>query len=194
MGTILLRVDPNGIDIDGEVVRHHHLGKEAEEDEHDALREVVVLERLVDMQLSQKVLRAFDRACHQLGVEHHIEGIEAKVAFGFLGATIDLYHIAEALECVERQTDGQDDMCLVEESLVFEDKEDGEGGDDTCHQPSLALAGGAPIAFYHQRGRIVNNDSDKKDKDVYGLKPHVKEAAGRQEPSPPPLVGQEVID
>lgn len=182
------------VDIDGEVVGHYHLGKEAEEDEHNALREVVATEGLVYPKLSEKILRTLDRACYQLGIEHDIERIEAKMPFGLLVAPIYFDNIAEALEGMERKTDGQDEMRFMEQALVFEDKEDYECGDDAGHQPRLALAGVTPIAFYHQRGGIVYNDGDKKDKDVYGLEPHVEEAAGGQEPSPPPLIGQEVIN
>ena len=191
---VLLRVGPDGIDIDGEVVGHHHLGKEAEEDEHDALREVVAPERLVDTQLSEQVLRALDRACHQLGVEHDVEGVDAQMLFWLLVAAIDLYHIAEALEGVERQADGEDDMCLMEESLVLEDEEDGESGDDACHQPRLTFTWIVAATLNHQCCGVVDEDGGQQYKDVYGLEPHIEEAAGSQQPAPTPSVGQEVVD
>ena len=112
------------------------------------------------------------------------------MAFGLLVATIDFYHIAEALEGVERQTYGQDEVCLVEETLVFEDKEDGEGRDDAGHQPSFTFARIATTALNHQRCEIVNDDSGEEYEYIYRLEPHVEETAGCQKPSPTPLVGQ----
>ena len=116
------------------------------------------------------------------------------MSFGLLVATVDLYHIAETLEGVERETDGENEVCLVEEALVFEDEDDGEGGDDACHKPSLAMSWVATATLNHQRSRVVDKDGGEENKDVDGLEPHVEEAAGRQEPTPAPLVWKKVVD
>ena len=78
-------------------------------------------ERLWDAQLPEEVLWSLDRAGDKLGVEHDVKGVDAKVFLRLLTATIHLYHIAEALEGVERQPNGQDDVGFAEQPLVLED-------------------------------------------------------------------------
>jgi hypothetical protein len=60
------------------------------------------------IELVKEVLRAFDGPSDELGVKHNIKGVDAEVMFGFLPATVNFNHIAEALERVKGETDGKD--------------------------------------------------------------------------------------
>ena len=62
------------------------------------------------VQLTQKASWSLNRASDQLREKHHIERVVAEVPLRLLVTTIHLYHIAHALEGVERQTDGKDDV------------------------------------------------------------------------------------
>src|SRR5579863_9454704 len=57
------------------------------------------------IKLVQYVLRTFDRACHQLGIKHHIQCINPKMPFRFLIPAIDLDRIAHCLKSMKRQSD-----------------------------------------------------------------------------------------
>ena len=54
-------------------------------------------------------MRALDRPSDQLGVEHHIECIDAKMPFGLIVPTIYLNDVAEALEGVEGESDRENE-------------------------------------------------------------------------------------
>ena len=62
------------------------------------------------VKLVQEVLRAFNRTGNQLRVEHDIERINAEVALGLLIAPVNLNDVAQALEGMEREPDGEDDF------------------------------------------------------------------------------------
>ncbi len=62
------------------------------------------------VELSEQVLWPLDGAGHQLRVEHHVESIVAEVPFRLLVAAIDLNDVAQALERVEGEADGQGDV------------------------------------------------------------------------------------
>src|SRR5437660_12433954 len=62
------------------------------------------------IELVEQVLRPFDRARHELRKKHYIGGIGDDVCLGLLPASIDLDNVAQALKCVKRQTDRQDDV------------------------------------------------------------------------------------
>ena len=92
------------------MVGHHHLDKQSEQDEPHAFGDVLVAEILMLVQLAQEVARSLNRAGDQLREKHHIERIITEVSFRLLVAAIHLDHITHALERVERQTDGEDDV------------------------------------------------------------------------------------
>ena len=92
------------------MVGYHHLDEEAEEDEPHAFGDIVIVELLLLMQLPQQVARPFDGARDELWEKHHIECIIAEMPLRLLVAAIHLNDIAHALEGMERQADGQDDV------------------------------------------------------------------------------------
>ena len=59
------------------------------------------------MELPQDVLWALDGPSHQLGVEHNVERVNAKMSLGFLVPPIHFNRIAHGLKRMKRQTDGQ---------------------------------------------------------------------------------------
>ena len=51
----------------------------------------------------------FDRASHQLRIEHHVKRIDPKISFCLLAATIHFNHVAQTLKSVERESDRKND-------------------------------------------------------------------------------------
>ena len=92
------------------MVGHHHLDEEAEQDKAHALGDILIAKLLLLVELVHQVARAFNGARDQLWEEHHIECIIPEMPFSLLVATKHLDDITHALESVERQADGQDDM------------------------------------------------------------------------------------
>ena len=69
----------------------------------------LVVELVLLVELVQQVLRPLDRTGDELREEHHVGRVDDEVPLGRLPSRVDLDHVAEALECVERQADRQDD-------------------------------------------------------------------------------------
>ena len=94
------------VNIFAQMVGHHHLDEEAEQDKTHTLGDILIAKLLLRMELVQQVARAFNGARDQLWEEHHIERIIAEMPFSLLVAAIHLDDITHALEGVERQSDG----------------------------------------------------------------------------------------
>ena len=98
---VLVEMTEHLIDIFAQMVGHHHLGEESKEDETHAFGDVVVIESLLLMQLSQQIARTLDGTRDQLWEKHHIERVIAEMPLRLLVPTIHLKHIAHALESME---------------------------------------------------------------------------------------------
>ena len=160
------------------------------------------------MELVQQVARAFNGARDQLWEEHHIERVIAEMPFSLLVAAIHLDDITHALESVERQADGQNDMRqemglyaqrgteLVEiggkKVQILENQQHRERTHDADDEKCFLQFVLVGITFHQDTRRIIDDDGDQQDEDVLGHKPHVEHAAGRQQHQPSPLVGQQV--
>ncbi len=159
-----------------------------------------VLKAVLLTELVQQVLRPFDGPCHQLGIEHDVKGIDAEMPLRLLVPPVYLDDIAEALEGVERQSDGQDQVqCSdgivpphrlgqmgqvgVEEIEIFEHEKNQAGGHDTEYQIILPPC---PLGLFDPNTRkIVHYNSECKNKDVYRDKIHIEQAAGPKQKTPP---------
>ena len=72
--------------------------------------EIVIGKRLVFVKLMQKVLRALDRARHQLRKEHHKQREESKVVFDFLTSAVHVDGVGQRLKHMERNANWQNEM------------------------------------------------------------------------------------
>ena len=205
-------VSGRGVDrIDGgpDIVGDHDFQEEAVEHQAQTVRDVFVLERLLLVQLTQKVLGAFDGTRHQLWVEHDVQSIVAQVALGALAAAVDLDNVAQALEGVERQADGQRDVqyplrvgpsevlsqrhqVFAAEVQVFENEQHRAGAHHACQHTPPSMDGLVGPALHQQGGAVVDEDGHQKYQDILRDEPHVEEAAGGEEPHPAEAVGEKV--
>jgi hypothetical protein len=123
-------------------------------------------------------------------------------------SAIDLDHIAEALKCMEGETDRQNyfeglegvvpmqkggyPVKIVNEKIViFKNEEDQAGAHDA--KPKISLPGFPGRLFNPDARKIVDEDRDEKYENVIGNKEHVKYATGHQQEQPPESVGQEIV-
>ena len=61
------------------------------------------------VKLPEKVLGPLDGSSDHLREEHHIRGEGGEITLGALAAAVDLDDVAQALEGVKREPDGEDD-------------------------------------------------------------------------------------
>ena len=124
-------------------------------------------------------------------------------------AAIDLDDVAQALECVKGEPDGQGDVqdflrvrpaeMLCEgyqvgttEIQIFEDEEHQTGGDDADHEAGFLFRDILFPFLNENAGGVIYRNGNQQDKDVFWNEPHVEEAAGCQEHQPAPFVRQQI--
>lgn len=143
------------------------------------------------IELVQHILRPLDRACNQLRVEHHIQGIYSKMPLSFLISPVYFYSIAHGLECMERQADGQEHVQVrymvlpperrgnarnigVEKVVVFKYGKYANVRDQAENEV-LSFSRFLLLIFQKDPGEIVYYDCEKEDKDILRLEEHVEE-------------------
>jgi len=90
-----------GIDGDGEAVRDDSFLEQSPDHQLQAVGDSLVVERVFCVKLVEEVLGTFDGTGDELGIKHHVEGVDAEVMFGLLVATVHFDHVAETLKRVE---------------------------------------------------------------------------------------------
>ena len=126
-----------------------------------------------------------------------------------LVAAINLDDVAQTLESMERQANGQCDaqhfvgmrptqmlgQCHeigTAEVQVFEDEQHQTGGYDADNETFPFEFGIISPLFDEDAGGVVNSDGDEKNEDVFGNEPHVKKAARTQQQYPSQIVRYQI--
>src|SRR4030042_3634361 len=108
------------------------------------------------IKLRKEILGPFNRTCHQLGIEHNIQGIDAKMFFCPIVAAVNFNDIAQTLKSVKGQSNGQNQRkgpngivpmkklsdpskIGVEKIEIFEDNENRTGGNNAEHEKYFPL-------------------------------------------------------
>ena len=155
------------------------------------------------------MIRPFDGPRHQLRIEHDIQRINTKMMLCFKLLSIDLDHIAQALERMEGKADRQDQGEVldgvipvketghigevgVEEIKVFKDEEDRAGRDDTHDEIELSPSSLRP--FDEEGSRIIDGNRERQHQDINRDEGHIKDATGRQKKEPPVGMGDQEIE
>src|SRR5690606_6349828 len=169
---------------------------------------IVVFEPVAGIELEKQVLRALDGARHELGVEHHVERVDAEMPFGLLDTAIHFDDIAQALKGMEGKADGQDDLQRShgvvppdesgemigvprEETVILEHEQDHPRYDEAYPQDHLPLETMGPLQPYPRR--VIHDDGDAEYQDIDGNEGHVEQAAGGEQKRPPQPMRREKV-
>ena len=104
------RVAVDLVDVLGQVVGQRHLLEEADEEQRQAVGDVLPRDRRRSLELRQQVVGALDRPGHQLGEERDERQEPHEAALGLDDALVGVDGVAHRLERVERDADGQDHL------------------------------------------------------------------------------------
>lgn len=138
---------------------------------------------MIEAELREQALRPFDRACHELWEEHHVQCVDSEVSLRALIPSVDLDRIAHCLESMKGQTDrkqnGEARNCVgppkegehstdipVNEVEIFEKGQNSHVRTYTCDEPkpSSSIAGGVD----ENCGTIVYSDHRDENEDRSG--------------------------
>lgn len=170
---------------------------------------MIVIELVLDAKLMQHVLRSLNRTGYELGIEHNIQSVDAKMTLRLLFAPVDFDCVTERLKCVERQADGQQQIesgqaitqtesveacghIFVEKIIVFKNGQQSQISYQTNGQQQLSLPS---LSFFHRSGgKKVNQNYEKQYKNVLGNPGHVESAAGYEQQQPTQVCGRQEIE
>src|SRR3569833_264692 len=98
------------IDIERQPVCNYALLEEAPCHPLQPARDVHVIDAVPLTKLMQQILWTLDRPCHQLREEHHVRGVYDEVSFCLLVSAVNLDNVTQALKCMEREPNWQNDV------------------------------------------------------------------------------------
>ena len=98
------------VDINGKAVGNDHFFEKSPGHEFQSVGNAPVIEIMRFVELGQEVRRAFDGAGHELGEKRDVERKDSQMTFRFLFAEIDVDGIAERLEGIKADSDGEQNM------------------------------------------------------------------------------------
>src|SRR5207342_2629139 len=78
----------NRIYINCQTIRNYNFLKKSPKHLPQSARDAFIIEWMLFIKLVKQVLWSFNRPCNQLGVEHHVQGVNTKISFGRLPSAI----------------------------------------------------------------------------------------------------------
>lgn len=184
----------NHFDERGEVVGDNDFFEHSPDDQPNPLGDLLVCYDSFLCELWEEVLSPFDRAGHQLREETNVRE-ELQQVFGWRYLfSVHVNCVAHALESVERNSDGQNEVpCswfgvdselgeagynrIDEEPAILEEAEHAEVHDDAHGQPPFAVL--LVVRVVDENGsREVNDAGERKQRHKPPVPPAVKNVAG----------------
>ncbi len=182
------------VDEGGEVVGEGDFLEEAPSDEPDAFFDHGLGDAAGGGYLGEEVATSFDGAGDELGEEGDVGEEGEEVAGGGELTAKDIEGVAEGLEGIEGDADGEDDVKgwgiegeaelageggkgLDEEAEVFEETEDTEVAGEAEEEPGLASPGGGGVGDA-EGGAVVKEAGDEEEGEEPPVPPRVEYVTG----------------
>ena len=144
-------VVPHGVHEDRCPVGDDHLQEEAPDHQDGALCHALRIPQFLFvgvLHLGQQIFRALDRPCHELREERHEQSIAQEISLGLRVAAVHVDDVAQRLERVERDADGQQQVQRAggmdgreDHVAVFEHGQDGQVEHDAERKDGAVFRG-----------------------------------------------------